>query len=102
MDGFKNSTKTQYYKEGGPVKTGSKKDAEYGDYVIAAKKSAERAKGSPMKKDAPVAKKAQGGEVKTAVHKHERNMHPGKAPTKLRQGGMTVAYKCGGKVYKAT
>ena len=25
--------------------------------------------------------------VKAAVHKHEKNMHPGKAPTKLAKGG---------------
>lgn len=27
--------------------------------------------------------------VKTAVRKHEANMHPGKAPTKLKAGGKT-------------
>lgn len=105
MKGFKNSTKTHYY-TGGPVKTGDKRDSEYGDYVIAAKKSAERKKGEPMKKDAPM-KKAEGGKVdlkqdkalvKTAVHKHERNMHPGKTPTQLRKGGKVVGYMCGGKV----
>ena len=28
-------------------------------------------------------------DAKTAVHKHEKNMHPGKTPTKLRAGGKT-------------
>lgn len=28
--------------------------------------------------------------VKVAVHKHESNMHPGKAKTKLAQGGMVA------------
>jgi len=27
--------------------------------------------------------------IKAAVGKHEKNMHPGKAPTKLRAGGKT-------------
>lgn len=27
--------------------------------------------------------------IKTAVGKHEKNMHPGKAPTKLKKGGVT-------------
>lgn len=27
--------------------------------------------------------------IKTAVGKHEKNMHPGKAPTKLKAGGPT-------------
>jgi hypothetical protein len=27
--------------------------------------------------------------VKSAIGKHERNMHPGKAPTKLKKGGPT-------------
>jgi len=27
--------------------------------------------------------------IKTAVGKHEKNMHPGKAPTKLKKGGPT-------------
>jgi hypothetical protein len=27
--------------------------------------------------------------IKSAVGKHEKNMHPGKAPTKLRKGGVT-------------
>lgn len=27
--------------------------------------------------------------ISSAVHKHEKNMHPGKAPTKLRKGGVT-------------
>lgn len=27
--------------------------------------------------------------VKAAVGKHEKNMHPGKAPTKLKAGGKT-------------
>jgi hypothetical protein len=27
--------------------------------------------------------------MKSAVHKHERNMHPGKPVTKLRKGGPT-------------
>jgi hypothetical protein len=29
--------------------------------------------------------------IKAAVGKHEKNMHPGKAPTKLRKGGVTSA-----------
>jgi hypothetical protein len=29
--------------------------------------------------------------IKAAVGKHERNMHPGKAPTKLKKGGVTSA-----------
>ncbi len=28
--------------------------------------------------------------VKTAVHKHEANMHPGKPKTKLAKGGMVA------------
>ena len=28
-------------------------------------------------------------DAKTAVHKHEKNMHPGQKPTKLRAGGKT-------------
>ena len=35
-------------------------------------------------------KKAAGGEVKAAVHKHEKNMHPGKPMTKLAKGGLTA------------
>lgn len=27
--------------------------------------------------------------IKAAVRKHEKNMHPGKTPTKLRAGGKT-------------
>jgi len=27
--------------------------------------------------------------IGAAVHKHERNMHPGKTPTKLAKGGVT-------------
>ena len=27
--------------------------------------------------------------IKSAVGKHEKNMHPGKAPTKLAKGGKT-------------
>jgi len=27
--------------------------------------------------------------IKSAVGKHERNMHPGKKPTKLAKGGVT-------------
>ncbi len=30
-------------------------------------------------------------DAKTAVRKHEKNMHPGKAPTKLAKGGKTSA-----------
>lgn len=30
-------------------------------------------------------------DAKTAVRKHEKNMHPGKAPTKLAKGGKTNA-----------
>jgi hypothetical protein len=33
-------------------------------------------------------KKAEGGAV--AVHKHERNMHPGKPLTKLAHGGRAM------------
>jgi hypothetical protein len=29
--------------------------------------------------------------IKSAVGKHEKNMHPGKAPTKLAKGGKTNA-----------
>jgi hypothetical protein len=29
--------------------------------------------------------------IKAAVGKHEKNMHPGKAPTKLAKGGKTNA-----------
>lgn len=29
--------------------------------------------------------------IGAAVHKHEKNMHPGKAPTKLAKGGVTSA-----------
>ena len=29
--------------------------------------------------------------IKSAIGKHEKNMHPGKAPTKLRAGGKTNA-----------
>ena len=32
---------------------------------------------------------AEGGKVKTAVHKHEKALHPGKPLTKLARGGMT-------------
>jgi hypothetical protein len=39
--------------------------------------------------DAAMDKKA----VKSAVHKHEANMHPGKPKTKLAKGGMVA---CGG------
>ena len=27
--------------------------------------------------------------IGAAVHKHEKNLHPGKAPTKLAKGGVT-------------
>jgi hypothetical protein len=27
--------------------------------------------------------------IGSAIHKHEKNMHPGKAPTKLAKGGVT-------------
>ena len=30
-------------------------------------------------------------DAKTAVRKHEKNMHPGQKPTKLRAGGKTNA-----------
>ena len=30
-------------------------------------------------------------DAKTAVRKHEKNMHPGKKPTKLKAGGKTNA-----------
>jgi hypothetical protein len=30
-------------------------------------------------------------DAKTAVRKHEKNMHPGKAPTKMKAGGKTNA-----------
>lgn len=30
-------------------------------------------------------------DAKTAVRKHEANMHPGKAPTKMAKGGKTNA-----------
>lgn len=30
-------------------------------------------------------------DAKTAVHKHEAHMHPGKKPTKLAKGGKTNA-----------
>lgn len=30
-------------------------------------------------------------DAKTAVRKHEKNMHPGEKPTKLRAGGKTNA-----------
>jgi hypothetical protein len=30
-------------------------------------------------------------DAKTAVRKHEKNMHPGKPPTKLKAGGKTNA-----------
>ena len=29
--------------------------------------------------------------IKAAVGKHEKNMHPGKTPTKLKAGGKTTA-----------
>ena len=29
--------------------------------------------------------------IKSAVGKHEKNMHPGKTPTKLAKGGVTSA-----------
>jgi hypothetical protein len=29
--------------------------------------------------------------IGAAVHKHEKNMHPGKPPTKLAKGGVTSA-----------
>ncbi len=29
--------------------------------------------------------------IGAAVHKHEKRMHPGKAPTKLAKGGVTSA-----------
>ena len=29
--------------------------------------------------------------IKAAVGKHEKNMHPGKAPTKLKAGGKTIS-----------
>ena len=32
---------------------------------------------------------AQDKKIKSAVGKHEKNMHPGKTPTKLRAGGKT-------------
>ena len=38
-----------------------------------------------MKKDLAQDKKM----IKAAVGKHEKNMHPGKAPTKLKAGGKT-------------
>jgi hypothetical protein len=39
------------------------------------------------KKDLAQDKKMVAG----AVHKHEKNMHPGKKPTKLKKGGVTGA-----------
>jgi len=36
--------------------------------------------------------------IKTAVGKHEKNMHPGKKPTKLAKGGVTsMAMKKSGR-----
>ena len=99
-------------------KTGTKKDPEYGDYALrnmtgaaataaergAARKSQEDRKLRSMTGAASTAaerravmKKAKGGAVdmkqdkKTVaagVHKHERNMHPGKPLTKMQRGGV--------------
>jgi hypothetical protein len=51
MRGFKNSTKTQ--SGHGPVKDGSTRDAEYGDFALSAK----AAKTTPRAKSVPVAPK---------------------------------------------
>ena len=76
MDGFKNSTKTVYesessanYAKGGKVKK------QLGG-LLAEREMAARG----------MVGKAKGGAAK-AVHKHERNMHPGKPLTKMRNGG---------------
>jgi len=42
------------------------------------------------KKEKKVEQYAKGGEVKKAVHKHEKAMHPGKPLTKLKKGGLPV------------
>jgi hypothetical protein len=42
--------------------------------------------------------KSKGSNAKADVHKHERNMHPGKAPTPLKGGGAAKKYSTGGRV----
>jgi len=94
--------------EGGRVtdpvknKTGGKSDPEYGDYAISkveksAKPVAKTTAPKPPAAKMPPMKKAEGGKVdmkqdkKTVaagVHKHERNMHPGKPLTKMQRGGL--------------
>lgn len=102
MKGYKDSTKTHYVK-GGPV--GGAKGAAKVASVMREFKSGELHSGSktgPRVKNrkqaiaialsearrAPM-KKAEGGAV-TAVHKHERAMHPGRPLTKLAHGGRAM------------
>lgn len=46
-------------------------------------------KNRPAAPEAPP-RMAKGGDVKKAVHKHEKAMHPGKPLTKLKKGGLPV------------
>ena len=76
----------------GPYRGSPKKAKMLGRRDRRAREAMERAeKYAPgMSLDMPdeAVKKAKGGDVKKAVHKHEREMHPGKPLTKLRRGGV--------------
>lgn len=103
--GYKDSTKTHYVR-GGPVggpkgaakvsqvmrefregtlHSGSKTGPKVKNRKQAVAIALSEAKRNPMKM-------AEGGSVsaKTAVHKHEWQMHPGKPLTKLAHGGRTM------------
>ena len=49
-------------------------------------------------RSANVKKKAKGGKISAveAVHKHEKNMHKGKKPTKFAKGGSTASKRADG------
>jgi hypothetical protein len=103
-------------------KTGGKNDPERGDYVItgaaslpgeakmaakqreAAKLRAMTGAASTAAERRAVMKKAEGGKVDmkqdkkavaSGVHKHERNMHPGKPLTRMQRGGGVPVAKSG-------
>jgi hypothetical protein len=94
MEGFKNTTRMKYFKEGGFV---SKKD-----FTKFEKKEDKREVKADMVKDTKL--------VKSGVRQHESALHKGQPKTelKLKQGGRSKKdcgtvkkFKCGGGVYGA-
>jgi len=91
------------YKKGGRVSKGEKKigtvmrefkkgeshaGSKKGPVVTNPKQATAIALSEARKAGAKIPKKAEGGKIKAAVHKHEREKHPDSPLTKLRKGGM--------------